>query len=182
MSGGHFDYKQNEIGYIADEIESTIERNGREKTKRELDEYWFEPDWYTKYPEDKFHYKYPDDVIEKFKEAVNLLRKAQIYAHRIDWLLSGDDGEESFIKRLNDELDKIEIPLPNDALIEAAQRYKENVSAGAITSSSNGLTLSPSTISGICSTSTTTWKGGYVTNNFESYYMDENGNKHINNK
>jgi hypothetical protein len=32
------------------------------------------------------------------------------------------------------------------------------------------------------STSATTWKGGYVTNNFESYYMDENGNKHINNK
>jgi hypothetical protein len=149
MSGGQWDYNQDKIGYIADDIEEIIENNGKEKTEEELrDEGWRDPDWYATCPEDKFHYKYPDDVIEKFKEAVNLLRKAQIYAHRIDWLLSGDDGEESFIKRLNDELDKIEIPLPNDALIEAAQQYKENVSVGTITSSNNG-TSSPSTISGI---------------------------------
>jgi hypothetical protein len=149
MSGGQWDYNQDKIGYIADDIEEIIENNGKEKTEEELrDEGWRYPNWYKEYPEDKFHYKYPDDVIEKFKEGVNLLRKAQIYAHRIDWLLSGDDGEESFIKRLNDELDKIEIPLPNDALIEAAQQYKENVSVGTITSSNNG-TSSPSTISGI---------------------------------
>ena len=107
MSGGHFDYKQNEIGYIADEIESTIEKNGREKTKRELAEYWFEPDWYTKYPEDKFHYKYPEDIIEKFREGVDVLRKAQIYVHRIDWLLSGDDSEETFLQRLKQDLEKL---------------------------------------------------------------------------
>jgi len=34
-----------------------------------------------------------------------VLRKAAIYAQRIDWLLSGDDGEESFLERLKEELD-----------------------------------------------------------------------------
>ena len=48
-----------------------------------------------------------DLVIEKFKEGVELIRKAQIYAHRIDWLLSADDGEENFLRRLKDDLSKI---------------------------------------------------------------------------
>lgn len=47
------------------------------------------------------HYKYPDEVIDKLKEAVKVLRMAEIYAHRIDWVLSGDDGEETFLRRLN---------------------------------------------------------------------------------
>jgi len=105
MSGGRFDYDQYKIGYIADRIEQEIERNGREKTREELkEESWRTPDWYEKYPEDKFWYEYPPEVIEKFKIAVQKLREAQIYAHRIDWLLSGDDGEETFLQRLEDEL------------------------------------------------------------------------------
>jgi len=109
MSGGHFDYDQYKIGYIADSIEKLIENNGREKTKEELkDEGWRDPDWYKKYPEDLFHCKYPDEVIEEFKKGVELLRKAQIYAHRIDWLVSGDDGEESFLRRLKEDLEGLE--------------------------------------------------------------------------
>jgi hypothetical protein len=107
MSGGAFDYKQYELRYIAGQIEQTIVRNGLEKTKEELkEEGWEDPDWYEKYPEDKFYYKYPDDVIEKMKEGVEILKKAEIYAQRIDWLLSGDDGEESFLSRLEEDLNK----------------------------------------------------------------------------
>jgi len=106
MSGGHFDYKQYEIDQIVDSIETIIENNGRKKTDEELkDEHWRRPDWYEQYPEDLYHYKYPDEVIERFKEGVDVLRKAAIYAQRIDWLLSGDDGEESFLRRLKEELD-----------------------------------------------------------------------------
>lgn len=109
MSGGRFSYKQYEIENIADSIESHIERNGRKKTKEELkDEGWRDPDWYKKYPEDSYHYEYPAEVIEKFKDGVKLLRMAQVYAQRIDWLLSGDDGEESFLKRLKEDLEKLE--------------------------------------------------------------------------
>ena len=107
MSGGHFDYDQYKIGYMADSIEKLIERNGREKTKEELkDENWRDPEWYKKYPEDLCHYKYPDEVIEEFKKGVELLRQAEVYAHRIDWLISGDDGNESFLKRLKEDLNK----------------------------------------------------------------------------
>ena len=107
MSGGRFSYDEYKIGYIADAIEYEIEKSGRPKTKEELkEESWRDPDWYRRYPEELNHYKYSDEVIEKFKEGVELLRKAQIYAHRIDYLLSSDDGEESFLRRLEEELNK----------------------------------------------------------------------------
>jgi hypothetical protein len=109
MSGGHFDYKQWHITEIADRVEILIENNGREKTREELkDEFWHGDDWYEKYPEDLCHYKYPDEVIEKFKEGMEALRVAAVYAQRIDWLISGDDGEESFLKRLKEELGQLE--------------------------------------------------------------------------
>ena len=109
MSGGAFDYNQHKIGYIIEEIEEVINDNGREKTEEELkEESWRDPDWYEKYPEDLFHYKYPDEVIEKMKEGIEVLKRAQIYAQRIDWLLSGDDGEESFLKRLEEDLNELE--------------------------------------------------------------------------
>ena len=109
MSGGAFDYNQYKIGYIADQIDEVIVKNGIEKTSQELkDESWRDPEWYEKYPEDKFHYKYSDEIIEKMKEAIKALKIAQVYAQRVDWLLSGDDGEDSFLSRLEDELKKIE--------------------------------------------------------------------------
>lgn len=108
MSGGFFDYDQYKIGYIADSIDEIIRKNGKPKTREELKgESWRSDDWYEKYPEDLNHYKYPDEVLEKFKEGLLLLRKAQVYAHRIDWLVSGDDGEESFLERLKEDLEKL---------------------------------------------------------------------------
>ena len=109
MSGGAFNFIQTQFEWqIIDPIESLIENNGREKTKEELkEESWRDNDWYEKYPEDKFHYKYPDDIIDEFKKAVYYLKIAQIYTQRIDWLVSGDDGEDSFRRRLEEELSKI---------------------------------------------------------------------------
>ena len=108
MSGGAFDYNQYKIGYIADQIEETVIKNGAEKTPEEIKNDWHNDEWYEKYPEDKFHYKYPDEVIEKTKEAVKALKIAQVYAQRVDWLFSGGDGEESFLSRLEEELKKLE--------------------------------------------------------------------------
>jgi hypothetical protein len=110
MSGGAFGYDQYKIGYMVDQIEEVITKNGLEKTEVELkEEDWrSDDDWFKKYPEDKFHYKYPDEVIKKMKEGVKTLKKAQIYAHRIDWLLSGDDGEDTFLERLKADLKKLE--------------------------------------------------------------------------
>ena len=109
MSGGAFEYSQYHIRQIADSIEQEIIDNGREKTAEELkdESSWRDTEWYEKYPEDLKHYEYPAEVIEEFKNAVLALRIAEVYAQRVDWLLSGDDGEESFLKRLKEDLGNI---------------------------------------------------------------------------
>ena len=49
----------------------------------------------------------PDQYIEEFKKAMVCLKMAYVYAQRIDWLVSGDDGEDSFHRRLKNELEKV---------------------------------------------------------------------------
>lgn len=108
MSGGHWDYNQYRFTEVIEDLKRCIEKNGKEKTKEELkDEGWRDYEWYERYPEDKYHPKYPDEAIEEFKKGIELIAKAQIYMHRIDWYLSGDDGDESFIRRLKEDLDKL---------------------------------------------------------------------------
>ena len=99
MSGGHFDYDQHRIRNIANSVDQLIEQNGKEVEYSKgyiMSEY-----------DPTHHYEYPPEVIEKFKEGLEILRKAEIYAQRIDWLVSGDDGEESFLSRLKEDLDKL---------------------------------------------------------------------------
>lgn len=62
---------------------------------------------YQEYEDGEYHPEYTEETIQIFKDAVKILRKAAIYANRIDWLLSGDDGEESLKERLEEELKKI---------------------------------------------------------------------------
>lgn len=51
--------------------------------------------------------EYSEETIKEFKKAIRILRMAQVYAQRVDWLISGDDGEESFHERLVEDLAKI---------------------------------------------------------------------------
>jgi hypothetical protein len=113
MSGGTFDYNQYRIRDIANRVEQEISKSGTPKTERELkDEGWFrDREWYEKYPEDLNHYKYSDEVIAEFKKGYEILRKAEIYAQRMDWLFACDDGEESFLQRLKGELLHLELEL-----------------------------------------------------------------------
>lgn len=98
MSGGFFGYDQYKIGYIADEIEQLIIKNG--KPKRKDDRYsWDE--------EGTLYSNYSPKEIQKFQEALLTLRLAQVYAHRVDYLVSGDDGEESFHLRLEKDLKEV---------------------------------------------------------------------------
>ncbi len=105
MSGGHFEYAQYKIGEIAKDIEVALERCG---TERSTEDRWFDEEWYDKHPEDKFYLDYKDAIKEKFREAIKILRKAEIYAQRVDWYLSGDDGEDSFLRQLEEDLLKLE--------------------------------------------------------------------------
>ena len=89
MSGGHFDYAQYRINDIAADIDELIARND----DVELDEYG-EPNGRALSPK----------TIERFREAAHELRRAAEMAQRVDWLISGDDGEDSFHRRWNESV------------------------------------------------------------------------------
>jgi hypothetical protein len=110
MSGGFFNYDQHRIGHIIDKLEDVIENNGKEKTAEELRKYYVSPEYYENHPDEKYHAEYSFEVIELFKKAVSLLRIAEVYAHHIDLLLSGDNNEESFLEQLKKDLEKINQP------------------------------------------------------------------------
>lgn len=92
MSGGFYDYREFVITEIAETFEDAISKNN------EKPEYWY-GDWNGQV--------YSDEVIEEFKKGYAILRLADAYAHRSDWLLSGDDDGEAFARRLKENLDDL---------------------------------------------------------------------------
>ena len=94
MSGGYFDYKQYELDTIADSIEQVI-RDWESKKKSEWDDTI------------KWEFENPATILE-LHNAMNLCRRASIYAQRVDWLLSSDDGEKEFHERLREDMKRYE--------------------------------------------------------------------------
>lgn len=90
MSGGRFDYLQYRIAEIADAIEQEILDNDKKPEKE-----WEHSNNFSR------------ETLDEFYNGVNLLRLAQVYAQRIDWLLSGDDGEKTFHERLKEDLQNL---------------------------------------------------------------------------
>ena len=81
MSGGHFDYAQFRITEIYDSVQKAKERN---------------------------EYDFTNNTLDEFDNGIYILKKAHIYAQRIDWLLSYDDSEVSFHERLKEELAELD--------------------------------------------------------------------------
>lgn len=88
MSGGHFDYNQDKITEIYNEIENIIKNNNIEN------EWGYKTD-------------YSEKTLKEFRKAIAILKKAEVYAQRIDWLVEGDDGEDNFHERLKEDLKEI---------------------------------------------------------------------------
>lgn len=88
MSGGQFNYIQFKLDDVADDINDLIVKNKI-------------PDAYGDASE------YTEKELKEFSEAVRLIRKARVYIHRIDWLVSGDDDEDSFHRELKKDLQEI---------------------------------------------------------------------------
>jgi len=93
MSGGKWNYDQHKIYMIAESLESIIDPNNSN-----LENGYYE--------DDNWDYGFSEETIDEFKKGLVILRKAFVYAQRIDWLLSGDDGEETFHERLKEDLEK----------------------------------------------------------------------------
>ena len=44
-------------------------------------------------------------MLQEISNGLDYINLAGIYTQRLDWLFSGDDGEDSFFERLEEELD-----------------------------------------------------------------------------
>jgi hypothetical protein len=91
VSGGHFDYKQDAIADISDEVERLIRDNDSDARDE-----WGQT----------VGAHYPPAVVARFRTALRTLRQAAAMVHRIDWLVSGDDGPETFLERWKEEVSK----------------------------------------------------------------------------
>ena len=87
MSGGRFNYLQYRLFEIEEEIQNIIDNN-------DIPDEWGGV------------YDYSEETLEKFREAIHTLDRARNMAQRIDYLVSGDDGEESFHKRWKEDVKK----------------------------------------------------------------------------
>lgn len=97
MSGGFFDYDQHIIQRILFKLEALIERNGQEKVPGE-DEF-ISKEYYKAHPEEAHHDFYSDELIEKFKETVKVLKQGMNLVDVIDKLVSSDITVTEFNKR-----------------------------------------------------------------------------------
>ena len=82
MSGGHFCYEQYRIAEIEDQIQELIDTND----------------------DSEYGGEYEARTIARFEQCRDALAAAAKMLHRVDWLVSGDDGEESFHQRWDAEL------------------------------------------------------------------------------
>lgn len=104
-----------ELGY---RVQERVEQDGGWRTKikdpvtGDLVEVWtyidehYAPDENGEIP---YFPDYTEETLREFRNGIAILKRASIYARRIDWLLSGDDGEDTFHKRLKTELLKLRI-------------------------------------------------------------------------
>ena len=83
MSGGHFNYDQYKIEDIAASIDELINKN------------------------DESYYHFPSDIISLFDDARKILRLSAAMAQRIDLLVSGDDGEDTFRARWSEDINQL---------------------------------------------------------------------------
>lgn len=89
MSGGMFEYKQYHINDIIDSIEN------------EMEDEQFHDALTMEFNDDEIM---KQKIVEEFNKGLFYLKMAKLYAHRIDWVLSGDDGFKTFLNRINENI------------------------------------------------------------------------------
>ena len=90
MSGGHFDYAYFRISMLAEDLKHEIDTN-ESMERNEWDEVR--------------GYHFNKETIQILKECHTIIEKAGKLAHEIEWLYSGDYGEESFMEVIKPIMD-----------------------------------------------------------------------------
>ena len=107
MSGGSMDYVCFKIEQAAEDVATYL----REVEQREDTLDFLASDYYIKhYPDDErinSRERLKANVLGRLRDAVHALKVAAVYARRVEWLSSGDDGYESFVIRTDHELSKL---------------------------------------------------------------------------
>ena len=86
MSGGHFDYQQNYLGYIAEQLEQDIEFNDVEYDS-------------SKSIGAPYGFQHQSEIIEYLKAMVDDLGRLRELLHEYDYVVSGDSSEECFLEK-----------------------------------------------------------------------------------
>lgn len=76
--------------------------------------------------EEIYQPEYSEETINEFKNAIRTLRMAQVYAQRVDWLICGDDGEDSFHRRLAEDLANITMEQIEQEIQEEINKLTNN--------------------------------------------------------
>jgi len=114
MSGGHFNdcgYEYYKVAQFADELEEEIQNNG----KGRYEDRTYEQEWYP---------NHKPEVIEYLKKQIPIFNKMAEIMRHIDFLYSGDHGDDTFMQRVKEVETKYNDPIqqilndPDDNLNE----------------------------------------------------------------
>lgn len=92
MSGGRYSIKPYMFDEIIEDIDYAIKDSDEHKGQE------------TSFLD--FHYDISDEAKEELLKGEEIIKLAKIYINRIDYLLDGDDGNDNFIKRLEEDKQK----------------------------------------------------------------------------
>ena len=89
MSGGHFDYQQSYLGYIADQLEHDIKYNDISYDDAECKE-----------DKEDYGYQMEAKTIAFLSDVVKQLRRLEVILREYDLAVSGDTCEKTFQERV----------------------------------------------------------------------------------
>lgn len=119
MSGGHFGdcgYDYYKVAQFADELEQEILNNGKGK----YEDRTYGQEWYP---------NHEPQVIEYLKQQLPKMRKMVEIMRHIDYLYSGDHGDDTFMKRVEEverKYTKVDVGIYGritEALAQASLEY-----------------------------------------------------------
>ena len=115
MSGGSTDYVFSRIYGAAQQVKDYR----REVAARPTDDFEFDAKRTTMSPEEL-----RTKVLQHLDNGIVKLLEAEVYARRVEWLSSGDDGFDSFVERTDEDLAEVQKSL--DVTLESPKPYVVN--------------------------------------------------------